>query len=135
MLDFASINWLAVLVATVVYFMLGALWFTPLFGKAYDTATGVNRDPKQKWPAVYYYAPFLSSLMVTISIAVIIASVSVGSALEALSIGLVFGLSVAAISFSNGITPNMPRPHLFGLVVGGYHLVGCVLVSLILNAL
>ena len=130
-----EINWLIILLATVAYFILGAIWFTPLFGKAYDIGTGVKRSSKQKWPAIYYYAPFLSSLAVTIAIAIVMNALNIENLTNAVITGLLFGLSLAAISFSNGVTPNMPRPVIFGLVVGGYHLVSAVIVSIIILTL
>lgn len=136
MLDIINeVNWLIILLATVVYFMLGAVWFTPLFGKAYDVGTGVKRSTKQKWPPIYYYAPFLSSLVVTIAMGVVMNALNVQNLADAAVIGLLFGLSLAAISFSNGVTPNMPRPVTFGLVVGGYHLVSAVISSIVIYTL
>lgn len=129
-----EVNWLIILLATVIYFVLGAIWFTPLFGKAYDAGTGVKRLPKQKWPAIYYYAPFLSSLVVAIAIGIVMNVLNVQNLADAIMTGLLFGLSLAAISFSNGVTPNMPRPVTFGLVVGGYHLASAVVVSIIIYA-
>ncbi len=127
-----EVNWLVVLLATVIYFVLGALWFTPLFGKAYDVGTGVKRVSKQKWPAIYYYAPFLSSLVVTTMLSITIYALNIQNMADAVITGLLFGVSLAAISFSNGVTPNMPRPVTFGLVVGGYHLVSAVIGSVVI---
>ncbi|MCA9318021.1 DUF1761 domain-containing protein [Candidatus Saccharibacteria bacterium] len=130
-----EINWLIILLATVVYFILGAIWFTPLFGKAYDIGTGVKRSSKQKWPAIYYYAPFLSSLAVTTAIGIVMNALNIENLANAVITGLLFGFSLAAISFSNGVTPNMPRPVIFGLVVGGYHLISAIIVSTIVFTL
>ncbi|HKX73163.1 MAG TPA: DUF1761 domain-containing protein [Candidatus Saccharimonadales bacterium] len=128
-----EVNLVAVGVATVAYFVLGALWFTPLFGKAYDAGTGVKRSANQKWPAMYYIGPFLSSLAVTAATAVLLYALSVQSMVDALVLGFVVGIGyLASTSLSNAIAPNMPRPLVYGLVVGCYHLVGVMLVSAIL---
>src|SRR5208283_3791805 len=43
-----KINFLAILVAVVVNFIIGFLWFTPLFGKAYGKEMGfTNMEPKK----------------------------------------------------------------------------------------
>lgn len=105
-----EVNWLIILLATVVYFILGAVWFTPLFGKAYDIGTGVKRSSKQKWPAIYYYAPFLSSLVVSVSIGITLYAMNIQSLADAVTLGLLFGIALAAISLSNAVMPNMPRP-------------------------
>lgn len=39
-----GINWLAVLVAAVSTFILGGLWYGPLFGKAWMRASGVTEE-------------------------------------------------------------------------------------------
>jgi hypothetical protein len=128
-----EINWLAVFLATLAYFVLGAVWFTPLFGKAYDKGIGIQRSPKQKWPAIYYIGPFLSSLAVTVASAILVYSFDLQRMTDAVTLGSIIGVGyLASISLSNAITPNMPRPLLFGAVVGSYHLVGVTLVTLIL---
>jgi hypothetical protein len=42
MLNFTDINYLAVLVATIVAFGLGAVWYTALFGKSWQKEVGLN---------------------------------------------------------------------------------------------
>ena len=39
-----QINWIAVAVVTVLTFALGALWYGPLFGKAWLKATGLDPE-------------------------------------------------------------------------------------------
>ena len=40
-LDFSQLNWLAVIVAALVYFALGALWYSPmLFSRAWQRSIG-----------------------------------------------------------------------------------------------
>lgn len=40
----AEINWLIVLLAAVVPFVLGALWYGPLFGKMWMAASGMTEE-------------------------------------------------------------------------------------------
>jgi hypothetical protein len=39
-------NWLAIVVGTVVFFAIGALWYGLLFGKAWQRETGVTQAPQ-----------------------------------------------------------------------------------------
>jgi hypothetical protein len=39
-------NWLAIVIGTVVFFAIGALWYGLLFGKAWQRETGVTEAPK-----------------------------------------------------------------------------------------
>ena len=41
-----GINMTAIIVATIANFILGFLWYTPLFGKAWAKEMGFNRDVK-----------------------------------------------------------------------------------------
>lgn len=130
---FTELNWLAVVIAAVAYYLFGALWFTPLFGTAWDTAIGHTREPGTRFPVSYYLVPLASSIMVTIAMAVIIQAAAVAGFAEALGIGILAGLGVAfAISVNNGLTPHTPHPFRFGAITGGYHAVGITMVSLIL---
>jgi hypothetical protein len=53
---FAGVNWLAVLVAAIAYFMLGALWYGTLFQKKWVAYQGIDmndpevkKDPAPSW--------------------------------------------------------------------------------------
>jgi hypothetical protein len=51
-----QLNWLAVIVGGVVYFAIGAVWFTPmLFGRPWQRAIGWDESQRQPDmnPAVY----------------------------------------------------------------------------------
>lgn len=135
MLDaLAQLDWLAVALATIAYYLLGAIWFTPLFGKTWDRAIGYDRAPGSRFGAAYYLVPLVSALLVSLAIAVLTTSLAPISIGESLTMGLVVGLGVAApISINNGLTPHTPRPFLFGAVTGSYHLVGILMVSVIIG--
>lgn len=131
-----ELNWLAIGLATVVYFMLGAIWFTPLFGKAYDRALDSKRAKGQKWPPIYYIGPFVSAFITTVATSVLIHALNVATLLDALLLGLIVGVGYAmSVSFNNAINPKTPRPLLYGAVTGGYHVVGIVIVAIIVAAM
>ena len=131
----ADLSWLAIGVATLAYYLLGALWFTPLFGRAWDDAIGHRRVRGERFGAAYYVVPLVSALLVTVAMAVLL-GVGPGRTSDALVLGLVVGLGVAvAVSVNNALTPNTPHPFVLGAVTGGYHLVGIVGVTLLLALL
>jgi len=41
-----DINWLAVILATAAFFVIGAVWYGALFSKAWQAETGVSEAPK-----------------------------------------------------------------------------------------
>lgn len=133
MFDITGLNWLAIIVATLAYFILGALWFTPLFGKAYDKALETKRAKGQKWPAIYYVGPFLSALVTTFATAILIYALGIEMLADAIWLGLIVGIGYAlSVSVNNAINPKTPHPLLYGLVTGGYHVVGITLVAAII---
>lgn len=124
---------LAMVIAALAYFMLGAAWFTPLFGKAYDRALDTHRSKDQKWPAIYYVGPLVSACAATVATAILLRALHVQTLGGAIELGLVTGVGYAAsISVNNAINPKTPRPLLYGLVTGSYHLAGITLVASIL---
>ena len=132
---FADLSWLAIGTATLAYYLLGALWFTPLFGAAWDTAIGHTRERGERFSAAYYVVPLVSSLLVTVAMAVLVGATGTEKLTDALVLGLVVGLGIAlAVSVNNALTPHTPHPFRLGFITGGYHLLGIVAVTLILAA-
>lgn len=130
---FAHLNWLAVALAAIAYYLLGAAWFTPLFGKAWDRSIGHDRSTATKFGPDYYLVPLVSAIFVSLALGLILATLAPPSFGEALIVGVVIGFGVAAaVSINNALTPHTPHPYLFGAVTGGYHFVGIVIVSAII---
>ena len=49
-MDVVSVNWWAVIVATIVKFALGAIWYQPLFGKQWRALQGVPEGSRPETP-------------------------------------------------------------------------------------
>ncbi|MGE0354015.1 MAG: DUF1761 domain-containing protein [Gemmatimonadales bacterium] len=87
----AGINWLAVIVAAVATFILGGLWYGPLFGKAWMAASGVTEErARQGNPAVIFGLSFVLQL-----VAAIVLAMFIGPEAD-LTFSLLAGLSVGA---------------------------------------
>lgn len=130
---FAHLNWLAVGLAALAYYLLGAVWFTPLFGKAWDHSIGHDRSTATTFGPDYYLVPLLSAVFVSLALGLILVALAPPSFGEALIVGVVIGLGVGAVvSFNNALTPHTPHPYLFGAVTGGYHFVGIIIVTAII---
>jgi len=137
MLDaIGDINWLAVMVATLAYYILGAIWFTPLFGRAWDTSIGFQRPRGYRFPPIYYFAPLISSFVATVATTVLVYALDIALLSDAILLAVVVGIGYAAsISFNNAVTPNTPRPLMLGAVTGTYHLLGIMIVAAIVVSL
>ena len=124
---------LTVLVAGFAYFVLGGLWFTPLFGKQWDQAVGFDRPVKWRPSAIYYIAPLVGCIVGALATAYLMQLIKPGSFQSALLIGLVVGLGYGTtITSVNAISPNIPKPGLYAAVTGSYHMAGLVLCSAII---
>jgi hypothetical protein len=64
-----DVNWLAVIVAALIYFALGALWYSPVFlGKPWMRATGIEMEDTEGGPGpAIYLAPFVGYLISAIA--------------------------------------------------------------------
>jgi MFS family permease len=130
---FPHLNWTAVAVATLASFVLGALWFTVLFGKPYARALGRAHVPGQKPGMLFIAGPFACGLATTVASAVLIKALKLESVGQALAFGAVVGLGyLAATTVNTAINPNMPRPLFYGLISGSYFFVSGVVASVIL---
>lgn len=131
-----QINWLAVAAATLATAMLGALWFTALFGKYYTIALGREGQPPPKMTPIFIAGPFLCGLVTCIASAILMRALGISYFADGLVFGLIVGLGLlAATTVNTGINPNIPHPILYGLISGSYFLVTGVISSLILTAL
>jgi len=127
------INWLAVLAATLATTVVGGLWFTLLFGKAYATVLGRQYDPKAKPAPIFIVGPMVCSLFTTITSATLMKALNVTSVGDGIAFGTVVGLGyLVATMVNTAINPNMPRPLMYSLVSGPFFLLTSIVTSLIL---
>jgi hypothetical protein len=126
-----GINWLAVVAAAVSSFVLGGLWFGPLFGKAWMRASGVTEE-------MVASANMARTLGVSFVLQLIIAGVL------AAFIGpeATFGFAVAAASAAGlfWVAPAFAVVYLFEqrsfghwAINGGYQIVAFTLMGVILG--
>ncbi|AWV98953.1 DUF1761 domain-containing protein [Arcticibacterium luteifluviistationis] len=134
--NLSEINWLAVLVAFVPYFMLGGLWFTALFKKPYAISLGKENSLPEKPAPIFIMGPALCVLVITIATAILISALQISDSSSAIRLALLVGLGYLVANTMNiAINPNIPKPILYGVISGAYHLVGIIVTCLILVAM
>ena len=127
-----DINWLAVIVAAVATFVLGGVWYGPLFGKIWRAADG-RPDPEPseaKHPAFVYGLSFVLML-----IAAAVLAIALGpdpNVSRSVVVGLVVGVGWVATSFGVNYLFASRRLALFA-VDGGYNVVLFALMGLIIG--
>lgn len=125
------LNWIAALFAFVAYFALGALWFTILFSKPYKISLGRENETLSN-NLIFIVGPALCTLVITLASTVFIYALNISTFGGALEFALIIGIGyLVANTINIAINPNIPRPILYGLISGSYHLVGISIVSII----
>lgn len=125
-MDFGNINYLAVLVGGVAAFALGSVWYTALFGKAWQRLLELSDESLQKGSmAVTMVSSFVLMLVMSFGLAVLIQGHSnPGSEVGTLS-GLYHGLVVGVLFVGMSIGINylyQRRSFKLWLIDAGYQI-------------
>ena len=131
---FSHINWLAVLVATLAYYFLGAIWYSFLFKNkwiAYQNIDMNNPDNKKGVAGVMITA-FVLFFIVTLGLAILIARIDpLGGASSGVKIGLLTGVCFSAMVLSITYLYTM-KPAGLHFIDGAFHVIGQVIAAVIL---
>ncbi len=133
-----GINILAIIVAVIVSFITGWLWFSPiLFGKMFMQLTGMTPEKLQAYkdsgknPNAEYAMTMLGSVITAIVIAVLFNYADIDTPTKALSsmlliwIGIVMPFGFNDVLFSN-------KPKKLWLLTGGHQLVQLLVMGYII---
>jgi hypothetical protein len=137
-IDFGSINWLAVVVGAAIYFVLGALWYSPpLFARPWQAAIGWDESrPQPETNPLTYVVPGVLYLVAGIAMALIATATGTDTLTEGVVLGLLTGLGFALpmVGVEATFDPNKPRPMTWFLITVAYHLIGFVVLGAIIGA-
>lgn len=128
-----QINWIAVLVSTVVLAGLGAVYFMFAVPRQYARALGRENAPVAERRTIDGVGPLVCTLVNVLASAILFAALGIASVGDALVFGLIVGIGyLVAMTFNIAINPNFPHPLRYGLVNAPYFLIGSVITSLAL---
>lgn len=131
----ANLNWISILLASVAYFMLGYVWYVLLFAKPYKISLGKENETLPSEP-IFMIGPAICCLVYTITSAVLLHALNIGSISGALEFSIIIGIGYLVTNTVNiAINPNIPRPIFYGVITGLYHLVGFSIANIILVAM
>lgn len=98
---FSQINYLAVLVSALIFWLIGMVWFSLIVGKGWAAAMAKHGIKigrvSSKVMIVKSIITFLLNFLAAWGVAIIIGLIGVHSLSGALAIGLVLGLLIAAV--------------------------------------
>lgn len=100
MLDFAGLNWWAILVATIAAFVLGYVWYGPVFGKAWLAALGKTEDEIQPSPTPFVVS-FVAALLTCIVVAALMAGLGMTGIANGAVLGFLTGIGFIAASMAS----------------------------------
>jgi Protein of unknown function (DUF1761) len=128
-------NWTAVLVAAIVNWLLGAVWFTVF---ANPWTAGLRMPPKDLqyyklhpnfWP---YLIAFVCSILLACVIATVVSSAESHSLIRGIAVGALIGVAVAVAMITEFVFEVRPRS--FILIAAGYPFAGSILMGIIIGA-
>ena len=103
------------------------------FKKQYAISLGKENSMPSKPAPIFIIGPAICSLVITITTAILMSVLQVTTYGQAVELAALVGLGYLVSNTINiAINPNMPRPIHYGLISGGYHLTGILIVCIIL---
>ncbi|WP_419901916.1 DUF1761 domain-containing protein [Kiloniella sp.] len=71
MTEIANVNWLAIIVGTLVSFFIGWAWYSPkLFGKKWAEGSGVSLESAEKMPVFAMVSQFIALFLLALVIGI-----------------------------------------------------------------
>jgi uncharacterized membrane protein YeaQ/YmgE (transglycosylase-associated protein family) len=133
-----QLNWLAVIVGAVIYFALGALWYSPmLLGRQWQRSIGWDPEatPPEMKPTTYI-VPFIAYLVMAVAVGMIAAATESDTLTDGIVLGLVLGIGLSLMHTLVDATfdPNKPQPWNWFAINGGYHALGLLIVAVVVSA-
>jgi hypothetical protein len=128
---FENLNWLAVLLAGLAYFVLGAIWYSNLlFGRQYRAAIGAGEEPATP-PVVSLIVNLVGWLVAALAMGLIATAIGADGFADGAVLGLVvwlgFVLTTQVVNdFYQGINADLAK------INGPYNLLGFVIMGVIL---
>jgi hypothetical protein len=132
---FSHVNWLAVLVAVIAYFILGAIWYSKaLFAPKWAALVGINmNDPNKNKDGLgmMMLGSFLLIAVTCIALALLVVRLDLFVLASGLKLGALTGLCFATTAVSISFIYER-RPTALYFIDCGYHVVGHIAAAIIL---
>src|SRR3989344_2720713 len=131
-----EVNYLVILVSAIISFIIGALWYSLLFGKSWTKLMGFSakdiEKTKKKSMAKTYFIGFIAQLIMAYVLANFVIYADAKTFLEGIQVGFFIWLGfVATISLGMILWEN--KPIKLYLINTGYWLVSLIIQGMILS--
>lgn len=126
-----TLNYLAIIVAAIVKFGIGAVWFTALFGKRYRELMGVPEGAPTSGLATAMIVQVIGDLIMAYVLARFLGHYGATSIVDGVVIGFMAWLGFVATISVGTIYYEKKKPE-FIAITAGYQLVGIIVMGAIL---
>lgn len=129
-----NLNWLAIIVAGVIYFVIGALWYSPLlFSNLFMKYRGITREEIQSsGNPTEYLLTLIGDLISALVLAIVLQLAQSVSVTDGIAVGLLVALGFALPSTLTYTVFSGPHKMLWA-IYSGYQLVGFAVMGIILT--
>ncbi len=130
---FKEINWIAVLVGTLGYFFLGAIWYSFLFKEKWIAYNNINMDDPngKKGVGAIMFASFIMMFICSAGLAILAEYLVISGWLYGLKLGLLTGVCFACTSMAINMLYEKKPLGLF-FINGGYQVLGNIIAAVII---
>jgi hypothetical protein len=137
-MDISSLNFLAIIVATLSTFLVGWLWYGPLFGNAWMDAVGMTEEQLQKGNmAKIFGLAFIFELIMAFNLAMFLTGTPEAAEQMTASMGAIYGFLTGFgwIFFALAVNSLYEqRSWKYIIINGGYWSVTFTIMGLIIGA-
>ena len=136
--DLGSINWLAVVIGTLIYFLLGAVWFAPVtpIGKAWVKAAAYESPTSGTLSTnAFYIIPLVTCLVMVVALALLAEAIGVATLGDGLVLGLLVGIGIAVplLLTTAAFEFKKPQPFTWGVIDASYHALGLAIAGAVIG--
>jgi hypothetical protein len=129
---FSDLNWLAVIVAGLAYFVLGALWYSNLLmGRQYRAALGIDSDYSGQPDPALLGTNLVGWLVAAVALGLITVQIDANSLADGLVLGLVVGVGLIG-THAMVTSAYEGRGYALLKVTGPYMVIGYAVMGVIL---
>jgi len=133
MIELTDVNWIAIVVSTLVAYVIGGVWYSPkLFGQVWMDEHGHTEESLGN-PAKAMGLTLITSTVSSWVLAVLISNMNIARIQDGAVLGILIGIGILfATRFSDGLYNNQSTK--LALIEGGYRAVYTLVVCIILSA-